>query len=557
VANPYDVERSWPKYFLEHRRLTVEQAGTYRCGDLPVWTVHCPLGYLGNSTIIEGDDGLIVYDTGVNAEAGKHIAEEIRKISDKPIKAVFYSHHHGDHYNGTSAIVDPASVASGDVAVYAWSNFAPERANEFGEIGVRQALGVAYYGGAFLPPEDLHHHGIGLLPAGGTAGYVAPNTLLDEDTSLAIAGVDLEVFYTGGEAISEFGISIPAFDMVIIADEFFTGIPNMHTIRGSKPRLPENYLKALDRVLEIGPQWLLGSHIMPIEGREYIQETVTRYRDATQYLWDQSIRLINKGYTPVELQHALKDLPDHLVEPPFSVPMYGTPITTVPEFFTGWVSWFTGDATDLFPSKPKSKADRFVALMGGSEAVLDEAKKAQTAGDHQFAAELSQLVVRSEPDLDDAKLVKAAALRALGYQQLNPIARSWYLTGALELEGKIDPNQILAAMLAMLEAEGTAAEAIGAWKYLLDAAKAGTVEIAVGLQITDTGEELTVHLRNSVLHVTEGLAESVDSVVALPSSAVVSVDPSQARTVEGDTEAFARLTSYLDTEIVGFYMHQR
>jgi alkyl sulfatase BDS1-like metallo-beta-lactamase superfamily hydrolase len=557
VANPYDVERSWPKYFLEHRRLTVEQAGTYRCGDLPVWTVHCPLGYLGNSTIIEGDDGLIVYDTGVNAEAGKHIAEEIRKISDKPIKAVFYSHHHGDHYNGTSAIVDPASVASGDVAVYAWSNFAPERANEFGEIGVRQALGVAYYGGAFLPPEDLHHHGIGLLPAGGTAGYVAPNTLLDGDTSLAIAGVDLEVFYTGGEAISEFGISIPAFDMVIIADEFFTGIPNMHTIRGSKPRLPENYLKALDRVLEIGPQWLLGSHIMPIEGREYIQETVTRYRDATQYLWDQSIRLINKGYTPVELQHALKDLPDHLVEPPFSVPMYGTPITTVPEFFTGWVSWFTGDATDLFPSKPKSKADRFVALMGGSEAVLDEAKKAQTAGDHQFAAELSQLVVRSEPDLDDAKLVKAAALRALGYQQLNPIARSWYLTGALELEGKIDPNQILAAMLAMLEAEGTAAEAIGAWKYLLDAAKAGTVEIAVGLQITDTGEELTVHLRNSVLHVTEGLAESVDSVVALPSSAVVSVDPSQARTVEGDTEAFARLTSYLDTEIVGFYMHQR
>ena len=522
-----------------------------------MWTVHCPLGYLGNSTIIEGDDGLIVYDTGVNAEAGAHIAEEIKKVSDKPIKAVFYSHHHGDHYNGTSAILDPASVASGDVAVYAWSNFAPERANEFGEIGVRQAVGVAYYGGAFLPPEDLHHHGIGLLPAGGTAGYIAPNTLLDGDTSLTIAGVDLEIFYTGGEAISEFRISIPAFDMVIIADEFFTGIPNMHTIRGSKPRLPENYLKALDRVLDIGPEWLLGSHIMPIEGREYIQETVSRYRDATQYLWDQSIRLINKGYTPVELQHALKDLPDHLVEPPFSVPMYGTPITTVPEFFTGWVSWFTGDATDLFPSEPKSKADRFVALMGGSETVLGEAKKAHRGGDHQFAAELSQLVVRSEPDLEDAKLVKAAALRALGYQQLNPIARSWYLTGALELEGKIDPDKILAAMLAMLEAEGPAAEAVAAWKYLLDAAKAGTVEIAVGLQITDTEEELTVRLRNSVLHVTEGLSDRLDSVVALPSSAVVSVDPSQARTVEGDTEAFARLTSYLDTEIVGFYMHQR
>ena len=557
MTNPYDVERSWPDYFLEHRRLTVEQAGTYKCGGLPVWTVHCPLGYLGNSTIIEGDDGLIVYDTGVNAEAGAFIAGEIKKISDKPVKAIFYSHHHGDHYNGTSAIVDPAAVESGAVTVYAWSNFSAERANEFGEIGVRQALGVAYYGGAFLPPEELHHHGIGLLPAGGSPGYVPPNSLLDGDTSLTIAGVDLEVFYTGGEAISEFGIYIPSFDMVIIADEFFTGIPNMHTIRGSKPRLPENYLGALDRVLDIGPEWLLGSHIMPIEGKDYIYETIARYRDATQYLWDQSIRLINKGYTPIELQHALQDLPEHLIEPPFAVPMYGTPITTVPEFFTGWVSWFTGDATDLFPSEPKSRADRLVALMGGSDVVLGEAKAAHTQGDHQFAAELAQLVVRSQPDSEDAKLVKAAALRALGYQQLNPIARSWYLTGALELEGAIDPQEILTAMLSMLAAEGPAAETVGAWRYLLDAARAGTDEIAIGLRITDTGEELTVHLRNSVLHISDGFGESVDAVVAIPSSAVKSIDLTQAETLDGDPEAFARLTSYLDTEIIGFYMHQR
>ena len=30
----------------------------------------------------------------------------------------------------------------------------------------------------------------------------------------------------------------------------------------------------------------------------------------------------------------------------------GTPFTSVPEFFTGWVSWFNGDATDLFPTEP-------------------------------------------------------------------------------------------------------------------------------------------------------------------------------------------------------------
>jgi alkyl sulfatase BDS1-like metallo-beta-lactamase superfamily hydrolase len=558
MTNPYDVERSWPEYFLEHRRQTVEMQGTYQCGDLPVWTVHCPLGFLGNATIIEGDDGLIVYDTGVNAEAGAHIAKEIRKISDKPVRAIFYSHHHGDHYNGTSAIVEAADVESGDVAIYAWENFEAERSNEFGEIAARQAMGVAYYGGAFLPPEDMHHHGIGTLPAGGTAGFVAPTHLLSEDTMLEIAGVKLNVFYTGGEAISEFGVHIPQYDMVIIADEFFTGIPNMHTIRGSKPRLPENYIAALERVLSIEPEWLLGSHIMPIQGKEYIAETVALYRDATQYLWDQSIRLINKGYTPVELQHALKDLPDHLFEPPYSVPMYGTPITTVPEFFTGWVSWFNGDSTDLFPSEPKARAKRFVGMMGGVDAVLDAAKSAHSDGDHQFAAELAQLVVRAEPDSQDAKLVKAAALRALGYQQLNPIVRSWYLTGALELEGSVDPDQILVAMTGMLVPEGSAREVVSGWRYQLDADKAGESRITVGMRVPASDEEFTVRLRNSIILVEDGIADDADAVVEVTAEQLAELaDGATVATMTGDAEAFGRLVGYLDLGMVGFRMHQR
>jgi alkyl sulfatase BDS1-like metallo-beta-lactamase superfamily hydrolase len=558
MTNPYDVERSWPDYFLEHRRLIVDMQGTYRCGDLPVWTVHCPLGLLGNSTIVEGDDGLIVYDTGVNAEAGTHIAAEIGKISDKPIKAVFYSHHHGDHYNGTSAIVDPSAVAAGDVAIYAWDNFEEERRNEFGEIAVRQAMGVAYYGGAFLSAEDMHHHGIGLIPAGGTAGYLPPTHLLSEDTQLEIAGVTLNVFYTGGEAISEFGIHVPEYEMVIIADEFFTGLPNMHSIRGSKPRIPDNYIAALDRVLEIEPAWLLGSHIMPIEGKDAITEIVARYRDATQYLWDQSIRLINKGYTAVELQHALKDLPDHLYEPPYSVPTYGTPYTSVPEFFTGWVSWFSGDATELFPSEPRSRAERFVALMGGSDTVLDEAKSAHTAGDHQFAAELAQLVVRAEPDNDDGKLLKAAALRALGYQELNPIARSWYLTGALELEGKLDEKQILTAMLSMLSEARSAQAIVGAWRYQLDADAAGDTRLTIGIRTTDTAEEGTVRLRNGVLIAGEGIADDADAVVELSTSDLAELSAGNgAVTVAGDPEAFSTLVGFLDRELTTFGMHQR
>ncbi len=238
---PYHVERSWPEYFLEHQKLFTEKAGTYRAGDTPVWTVHVPGGWIGNSTIIEGKDGLIVYDTSANTEAGAHIAEEIRKISDKPIKAIFYSHHHTDHYNGTSALVSQEQIDSGEVKIYAWENFQEEVANEFGAILPRQLMGVFYYGPDLLPAEEKHHHGCcSPKVLGGAPGYIPPTHTMDQDMELEIAGVKINVFYTGGEAISEFGLHLPEWDMVIIGDEFFYSLANVHSIRGSKPRLPEN-----------------------------------------------------------------------------------------------------------------------------------------------------------------------------------------------------------------------------------------------------------------------------------------------------------------------------
>ena len=66
MGNPYDVERSWPPYFLEHRKLFEEgMQGTYQCGDLPIYTVHAPLGHIGNAIFIVGDDGVLLYDTGI------------------------------------------------------------------------------------------------------------------------------------------------------------------------------------------------------------------------------------------------------------------------------------------------------------------------------------------------------------------------------------------------------------------------------------------------------------------------------------------------------------
>ena len=54
-------------------------------------------GYMVNSTLIIGNKGLIVVDTGFTDKVGHHLAKAIRSISTKPVTHIINTHHHGDH----------------------------------------------------------------------------------------------------------------------------------------------------------------------------------------------------------------------------------------------------------------------------------------------------------------------------------------------------------------------------------------------------------------------------------------------------------------------------
>ena len=90
------VERSFPAYYLEHRERYTRGRVT-KIEGRPIWVLENLGGWSVYSIVVEGDDGLVVYDTGVSREQGELIAAEIARILDKPVRAVVYSHHHVDH----------------------------------------------------------------------------------------------------------------------------------------------------------------------------------------------------------------------------------------------------------------------------------------------------------------------------------------------------------------------------------------------------------------------------------------------------------------------------
>ncbi len=69
-------------------------------------------GYMINSTVIVGDKGVILVDSGGTIEVGRHIAKAVRQITEKLVTHVVNTHHHGDHYLGNAAFEGATFISS-------------------------------------------------------------------------------------------------------------------------------------------------------------------------------------------------------------------------------------------------------------------------------------------------------------------------------------------------------------------------------------------------------------------------------------------------------------
>lgn len=70
-------------------------------------------GYGANAGIIIGRDGIVVVDTLISSKTAIRFIEDIRKITDKPIKYVINTHYHFDHAFGNSEFEKLGAVIIG------------------------------------------------------------------------------------------------------------------------------------------------------------------------------------------------------------------------------------------------------------------------------------------------------------------------------------------------------------------------------------------------------------------------------------------------------------
>ncbi|MEZ5500698.1 MAG: alkyl sulfatase dimerization domain-containing protein [Steroidobacteraceae bacterium] len=489
--------------------------------------VYCAVGWnVANIVMIVGDDGIILVDAQLSPVTSHAVLEEFRKITDKPLKAIIYSHFHHDHIDGVKGLVSAGEVESGKVAIYAHSSMMANLVDESATLGPILGVRAGYSFGFFLGDKDKEgmNAGTGPLPTGGGGSFIAPTHTVDDYLKTTIAGVELEIIHVPSEAPDELAIFLPSSG-VLIDTEVIQGpaFPNMHTLRGTKYRDPVAWVASIDKLRRLKPQYLVPTHGQPVYGPERAEEVLRMTRDGIQYVHDQTVRQMNKGLTPDELVEVVR-LPPHLAEyTPYLREYYGTVKQAVRQIYNGYLGWFQGDPVDLDPVPPTSRAQRLVELMGGRDPVLKAARKAYEDGEYQWTAELATYLIRIDHGDSDARHLKANAFRQLGYSSININWRNWYLTSAMELDGALGDGVNAARMASIftpadIVTETPAAISIAGWTSRLRAEDALDTRMSLGFVFTDLEESYTLTIRRGVCQFDVGLTDP-DIVITLTKAA--------------------------------------
>jgi glyoxylase-like metal-dependent hydrolase (beta-lactamase superfamily II) len=201
-------------------------------------------GYMINSTVIVGDKGVILVDSGGSDEVGRHIARAVRRITDKPVTHVVNTHHHGDHYLGNTAFAGATFISS--------------------EMCRRMVLetGHEWLG---MMESDIGRKLPGTTPVAAEVTYP-----LGARTEMSVHGVRVAFWVPrGSHTIGDLLVHLPDDKVLVAGDVLVSRIV---------PTLQDGFLK--NWILTLGEMQALGvAHFVPGHGDIMTPDDVTALRN--------------------------------------------------------------------------------------------------------------------------------------------------------------------------------------------------------------------------------------------------------------------------------------
>lgn len=525
---------------------------------------------IANMTIVEGDTSLIVIDPLTAAETARAALDlYYQHRPRKPVGTVIYSHGHGDHFGGVKGVIDEADVAAGKVQVLAPAGFMETAVAENILAGNAISRRTQYQLGPLLPPSPRGQvdAGLGKSIARGTITLIVPTATIGKDMDRrVIDGVEI-VFHLvpGSEAPAEMLMYFPQFRVLDMAEDVTHTLHNLYTIRGAEVRDGNLWSRYISDALEVfgdKTDILIAQHHWPLVGQARVTDRLKKHRDLYKYINDQSLRLLNRGYTAAEIAESLR-LPASLEQEWSARGYYGTLRHNAKAVYQKYLGWYDANPANLDPLPPVENARKTVEYMGGADTVIARARDDFKRGEYRWVASAMNQVVFADPSNRTARELGADALEQLGYQAESATWRNAYLVGAMELRSGVPKVPGIST------ANADTLKAISNELFFdfmgvrLNATKAEGKTMVINWNFTDSKQRYILTLENSALtHVSGRQASNADATITLTRGTLDAItlrrttfpDALQAGLVkvDGDPRKLGDLLSMLDTFNVMF-----
>ncbi|RUO78319.1 alkyl/aryl-sulfatase [Pseudidiomarina taiwanensis] len=475
-------------------------------------------GYdLANMTIIEGETGWIIVDPlTVTETASRAFLFAQAQLGKQPVKAIIFTHSHIDHFGGVEGILQHLSAQElAELRVIAPAGFDHEATSENIIAGAAMGRRAGYMYGKELMVDPRAHigNGLGKQPAFGSFSYQRPTELIDEhNTEQTIAGVPfIFQLVSGSEAPSEFTFYLPEHKAFCGAELVSRNLHNLYTLRGAKVRDALLWSRYIDEARQrfSAAEVYFASHHWPLWGQAQINEFLEQQRDTYKFIHDQTVRMINHGYTANEIANTI-ELPETLMQAFHNQGYYGTIQHNAKAVYQFYLGWYNANPAQLHPLPETDVAKRYIEMMGGIDAVViaataqfEQANQTDVNAanaTYRWLAELLNHAVYADPSHAPAKALLAKVYDQLGYQAEAAPWRGVYLSAANELRnGKpsvgIEPRAMKDILL-----DTDVENFFTSMAVRLNAEKAADEELRIKVSLTDLNEHYLLTVKNSVLH---------------------------------------------------------
>jgi alkyl sulfatase BDS1-like metallo-beta-lactamase superfamily hydrolase len=476
---------------------------------------------IANITLIEGKTGWIVVDALTSREsATAAMAFAEQHLGKKPVTGLVMTHAHADHFGGALGVLSREDAAQRKVPIVAPAGFMEEATSENVLVGTAMGRRSVYQFGRDLPRSAKGNvdTGLGKDVIYGSIGILTPTWLIYQaNQTMQIDGVDF-VFHNvpNAECPAELSFSIPSKKLYDGAENLSQTMHNLLPIRGAKVRDALRWATYMEQALEQTreAEVYIASHHWPIWGNANIQQFITMHRDVYKYTHDQTVRLMNAGYTPAEIADKVQ-LPKSLADFMAVRGHYGDLRHNVKAVYQFYLGFFDGNPAHLNPLAPADVGKRYVELAGGPDKALAAAQQAFDKGDMRWAAELLNHVVMADAANKAAKELLAKTYEQMGYSAESATWRNAYLSGAQELRNGPPAKGMSKAGAIDLLLQTPMERFLEAMAASLDGPAAEGKNYRINITLSDQKESYALWIDNAVLHFKRGLHPQADATLTL------------------------------------------